>query len=154
MFVDSLSSLEKCLFRSLAQFLIGSFGFWLFFFMLSCMSCLYIWSLILCQLLHLQIFSPSLKVAISSYLWLDSLLITQPLLTQGPACSLSVSLIPWRASGSGVGQESPGVCLLLWKIPLLSCCCCLLFYCVLGHPALGGVDLSIHQVQDLSFMDE
>ena len=28
---------------------------------------------------------------------------------------------------------------------------CLLFYCVLGHPALGRVDLSIQQVQDLSF---
>ena len=82
----------------------------------ACIFC----SLILCQLLHLQIFSPILRVVLSSYLWLDSLLITQSLLTQGPTHSLSVFLISWRASGSGVGQESPGVCLLLWKIPLLN----------------------------------
>ena len=56
-----MSSLEKCLFSSLAHFLIGSF----IFLELSCRSCLYILRLILCQLLHLLLFSPILKAVFS-----------------------------------------------------------------------------------------
>ena len=56
-----MSSLEKCLFSSLAQFLIGLFVF----LELSCMRCLYILRLILCQLFHLLSFSPILKAASS-----------------------------------------------------------------------------------------
>ena len=55
-----MSSLEKCLFSSLARFLIGSF----IFLELSYMSCLYIFE-ILCQLLHLLLFSPILKAVFS-----------------------------------------------------------------------------------------
>ena len=51
-----MSSLEKCLFSSLAHFFIGSF----IFLELSCRSCLYIFE-ISCQLLHLLLFSPNLK---------------------------------------------------------------------------------------------
>ena len=53
-----VSSLEKCLFRSFFHFLI-----WLFVFLvLSCMSASIFWKLILCQLFHLLLFSPILRV--------------------------------------------------------------------------------------------
>ena len=52
------SSLEKCLFSSLAHFLIGSLSF----LVLSCMNCLHILEII-SQLLHLLLFSPILKAA-------------------------------------------------------------------------------------------
>ena len=58
--VICVSSLEKCLFSSLAYFLIGSF----IFLVLSCMSCLHILE-INCQLFHLLLFSPILKAAFS-----------------------------------------------------------------------------------------
>ena len=56
-----MSSLEKCLFHSLAHFLIGSF----IFPVLSCMSCLYIFEINYCQLLHLLLFFPILKAVFS-----------------------------------------------------------------------------------------
>ena len=56
-----MSSLEKCLFSYLAHFLIGSF----IFLVLSCMSCLYVFEIILCQLLHLLLFSPIPKSVFS-----------------------------------------------------------------------------------------
>ena len=59
------SSLEKCLFSSLAPFLIELFVS----LVLSYMSCLYIfWRLILCQLFHLLLFPPILKAALSTLL--------------------------------------------------------------------------------------
>ena len=63
-----MSSLEKCLFRSFPHFLIVLFVF----LVLSCMSCLYILELILCQLFHLLLFSPILKVVFSPCLVLLS----------------------------------------------------------------------------------
>ena len=59
-----MSSLEKYLFRSFFPLLIGLFVF----LALSCMSCLYFWKLILCQLIHLLSFSPVLMVVFSSCL--------------------------------------------------------------------------------------
>ena len=62
-------SLEKYLFRSSAHFWIGLFVLLI----LSCMCSLYIWRLVLCQLLHFQIFSPILRVVFSSCLWFSLL---------------------------------------------------------------------------------
>ena len=59
-----MSSLMKCLFRSYAHYWTGLFVFLI----LSSMSCLYIWRLILCPLLHLQIFSPIQKAVFLSCL--------------------------------------------------------------------------------------
>ena len=53
-----MSSLENCLFRSFSHFLIALFVF----LALSCISCLYILEIILCQLFHLLLSSPILRV--------------------------------------------------------------------------------------------
>ena len=63
-----MSSLKKCLFSSLAHFLIGSF----IFLILSSMRCLYILRLIPCQLFHLLLFSPILNVVFSPCLYFPS----------------------------------------------------------------------------------
>ena len=54
-----MSSLEKYLFMSFSHFLIGLFVF----LVLSYMSCCIFWKLILCQLFHLLLFSPILRVS-------------------------------------------------------------------------------------------
>ena len=60
-----MSSLEKCLLSSFSHFLIGL----LVFLVLSCMSCLNILEINLCQF-HLLLFSPILRTAFSSYSFL------------------------------------------------------------------------------------
>ena len=56
-----MSSLEKCLFSSLAYFLSWSFNFW---YWLAWTTYIFL-RLILCQLLHLLLFSPILKAVFS-----------------------------------------------------------------------------------------
>ena len=56
-----MSSSEKCLFSSLAHFLMWSF----IFLELSCRSCLYTFEINPCPLLHLLLFSPTLKAVFS-----------------------------------------------------------------------------------------
>ena len=65
-----MSSLEKCLFRSLAHFWLGSFFVCLFLNCATGVSCIFL-RLVICQLLHLLSFSPfwrlSFHIANSSF---------------------------------------------------------------------------------------
>ena len=59
-----MSPLEKCLFRSFPTFWLGYLFLWYF---IKWAACIF-WKLILCQLFHLLLFSPILRVVFSSCL--------------------------------------------------------------------------------------
>ena len=59
-----MSSLEKYLFRSFPTFWLGCWFFWYWDVWAACMS----WKLMLCQLFHLLLFSPILRVVFSPWL--------------------------------------------------------------------------------------
>ena len=56
-----MSSLEKCLFRSFPTFWLGCLVFWYWVVWATCV----VWKLILCQLFHLLLFSPIIRVVFS-----------------------------------------------------------------------------------------
>ena len=61
LFIICMSSLEKCLFRLFPTLWLGCLFFWYWVVWAACIF----WKLILCQLFHLLLFSPILKVVLS-----------------------------------------------------------------------------------------
>ena len=61
--VICMSSLQKCLYRSFPTFWLGCFFFWYWVVWAACIF----WKLILCQLFHLLLFSPVLRVVFSPF---------------------------------------------------------------------------------------
>ena len=64
LFIIYMSSLDKCLFRSFPTFWLGCLFFWHW----VVWAAYIFWTLILCQLFHVQLFSPILRVVFSSCL--------------------------------------------------------------------------------------
>ena len=103
-------SLENCLFRSFSQYLIQSF-FFSFWYWVVWAACIF-WKLILCQLFHLVLFSPILRVFFSPDLGFPG----------GSEVKVSASNagdpVSIPGSGRSLGKEmATHSSILAWRIP-------------------------------------
>ena len=102
-----MSSLEKCLFKSLSHFLIG-----LFFWHWVVWAAYIFWKLFLCQLLLLQLFSPILRIVFSPCLIVSFSVQKLLSLTRPPLFTfVFISITLGGRSGEGNGNPVQGSCL-------------------------------------------